>query len=138
VTEGDRSRIRDVTRRDDFWERRVPSDPGYLDQDDDPKWNEWTVAQDGTRQVVKWQPGGDCLFLGARGCALDMEVRPLICRLHPYTYTIEGLDGIAGDCHPEAIPPGKTPFEVIGLTPEDARRWHRMLYVELETKERSE
>jgi Fe-S-cluster containining protein len=137
LTEGDRSRIRVATGRDDFWERRVPGDSRYLDQADDPPWNAWTVASDGTRMVVKLQPGGDCRFLGARGCALAMEVRPLICRLHPYTYTFEGLGGYCGDCHPAAITPGRSPFDVLGITLDDAGRWHHMLYAELEAEARS-
>lgn len=135
VTTGDRLRIAQYTGRRDFWEYRYPVDPAYLQQDDDPNWLRWAFRADGTRPILKRRPNGDCLFLGPRGCRLPMEVRPLVCRLYPYTYTERGLDGVSAGCPPEVVPAGRTILDVLGMRLEDALCWHRILYAELRTKE---
>ncbi len=134
VTEGDKRRIEDWTGGRDFWELRAPEDPVYLQQDDDPNWLAWAFRPDGTRPILKRRPGGDCSFLGAAGCTLPVEVRPLVCRLYPYTYTERGIDGVSNGCPQEVIPPGRTLLEVLDMRREDAERWHRMLYTELRTR----
>lgn len=135
VTPGDQSRIATFSGRRKFWEFAPPNDPDYLDQDDDPNWLAWAFRPDGTRPILKRHPNGDCHFLGRTGCTLPLEVRPLVCRLYPYTYTERGLDGVADDCPREVIPPGKTILQVLDMRQADAIRWHHMLYAELRTKE---
>src|SRR5688572_5187759 len=64
VTPGDVQRIEQHTDRYNFWEFRVPDDPNYADQDDDPAWRDHVFRQDGSRRVLKRQANGDCTFLG--------------------------------------------------------------------------
>jgi Fe-S-cluster containining protein len=135
VTIGDRERIAEHTGLTDFWGYAAPADPSYLDQDDDPNWLRWAFRPDGTRPILKQSAGG-CLFLTPCGCSLPMEVRPLVCRLFPYTYTESGLDGVTDECPKDVIPEGRSLLEALGMCEADALRWHSMLYEELRTKER--
>lgn len=134
VTEGDKRRIADHAGREDFWEDRAPGDPVYLEQDDDPNWLRWAFHPDGTRPVLTRRPDGDCTFLGEAGCTLPLEVRPLVCRLYPFTYTERGIDGVSDGCPREVVPPGRSILDVLGMCRDAAARWHRMLYTELRTK----
>jgi Fe-S-cluster containining protein len=136
VTAGDRHRIGEHTGQTDFWEFRAPPDPTYRDQDGDPNWLKWAFEPDGTRAVLKRPATGNCSFLALGGCALPIEVRPLVCRLYPYTYTQAGVSGVdAYLCPLEVVPPGSTLLKVLDMGLVDAVRWHGMLYSELETKE---
>lgn len=142
VTFGDVARIQGHTGRpDDFTEYRAPVDPSYLDQDeDDPNWLRYTIRSDGTRHVLKRQPGGDCTFLGPQGCILPEEVRPLVCRLYPFMYNEQGLTGSdEGYCPVERVaPPGVTMLTVLGMSPADGERWRSMLYDELRVQQGNE
>jgi len=132
TTAGDVARIEAATGRADFTEYRHAGDPVYLDQDDDPTWRDHVFRGDGTRQVLRKQANGDCLFLGERGCRLDMEVRPLICRLYPFDYTEAGLrTRLARGCPVELLRPGMTLLDELDMGDADARRWHAMLYREV-------
>ena len=131
VTAGDRERIAEATGRSDFWEYRAPADPAYLEQDDDPNWIRWAFRGDGTRPVLRRRPEGDCTFLGPTGCTLGVELRPLVCRLFPYSYTEAGLGAVEDACPAEVIPPGVTILEMLEMKRVDAERWHRQLYAEL-------
>jgi Fe-S-cluster containining protein len=133
VTAGDKQRIADYTGRTDFWEYRAPTDPVYLEQDDDPNWLKWAFRPDGTRPILKRRTAGDCTFLTPRGCSLPMEVRPLVCRIYPYTYTERGIDGVSDGCPDEVVPPGSTILKVLDMRRTDAERWHTRLYTELRT-----
>lgn len=133
VTVGDRQRIAEQTGREDFWEHKAPDNPAYLDQDDDPNWLKWAFRPDGTRPVLKRHSSGDCGFLGPEGCVLSLEIRPIVCRLFPYTYTERGIDGVSDACPKEVIPPGSTILQVLDMRREDADRWHAQLYAELRT-----
>lgn len=142
LTDGDMARIEAHTGRRDFWERCAPADPAYIeDQDDDPNWVRYTVEPDGTRRVLRRGPDG-CGFLGAQGCTLPMEVRPLVCRLYPFSYTESGITGEDADYCPTAalIPPGSglTMLTVLGMSRDDGARWHAMLYSELRARAGSE
>ncbi len=140
VTSGDLARISRHTGlapdEGRFWERRVPVDPEYLDDDaDDPNWKRWTVAPDNTRRVLRKQKNGDCMFLGQRGCILPENVRPIVCRLYPFSYTESGIQGEdAGYCPKRAVAP-EAPDMVtaLGMTLDAAERWHAALYDELRT-----
>ena len=134
VTAGDQERITAFTGSGDFAAYAFPADPAYLAQDDDPNWLLWAFRPDGTRPILRRQPNGDCMFLGAAGCVLPLEVRPLVCRLYPYTYTERGIDGVSNECPPEVIPAGSTILQVLDMRLVDAVRWHEMLYNELRTR----
>jgi Fe-S-cluster containining protein len=134
VTAGDVERIAVHTGQRDFFERRAPADPSYLDADeDDPNWLSYTVAPDGTRRVLRRQENGDCGFLAATGCTLPLATRPLVCRLYPFAYSESGIAGEDSEYCPTAVlaPRGQPMTEVLGITVAEGRVWHRQLYEEL-------
>jgi Fe-S-cluster containining protein len=135
VTEGDIRRINAFSGREDLDEYRTPSDPAYLDQDDDPNWNLYTVKPDGTRHVLKQQPNGDCVMLTETGCVLAVELRPLVCRLHPFQYTEAALEGIDPECPAHTLREGRPILEALGMNEERARKWWSILYRELRGEE---
>lgn len=133
LTQQDVARIEQHVGCSGFFEFRRPHDPVYLNEHDDPIWMEKVFRPDGSRRVLKHQPGGDCVFLGARGCTLPAEVRPLVCRLYPYDYNAAGLKPEpASGCPRDLLAPGQSVFEAVGASAEAARRWHAMLYQELQ------
>lgn len=133
VTPGDVERIEEHTGVRDFFEFRTPDDPIYLEQSDDPTWEHYVFQPDGTRRVLMHQPTGDCLFLGAQGCVLPLETRPLICRIYPYDFNAEGLKPkLARGCPMELLRPGETLLTELGMQRADAERWHRQLYQEIQ------
>ncbi|MFM1873988.1 MAG: hypothetical protein RL398_3410 [Planctomycetota bacterium] len=134
LTEGDVARVGAFVGRTDFFERRAPSDPAYVEPDaDDPDWVSLTVAADGTRRMLRRQPNGDCTFLSAHGCVLPETTRPLVCRLYPYSYTERGIDGVDGEYCPTALlaPDGRSMAEVLDISKATAEAWRRQLYEEL-------
>lgn len=136
VTWGDIDRIQGYTRRDDFHEYRAPVNPDYLDQDDDPAWVRYAIGHDGTRRVLQHRSGGDCVFLGMQGCELPRDLRPLVCRLHPYDYDEGGIaDAPALGCPVHLLLPGRHLLEEMGMDLEEARQWHRQLYAEMRLEE---
>ena len=133
ATPGDVQRIEEHTGQTDFTEFRTPDDTVYLEQDDDPEWREHVFRSDGTRRVLKRREGGDCTFLGEQGCVLPLETRPLICRLYPYDYTAAGLrDELARGCPMELLPEGQGLLQALDIQRQDALRWHRQLYSEIQ------
>src|SRR5438132_1701662 len=108
VTPGDVERIALYTARHDFHEYCAPDHATYEDHDDDPAWRDSVFRPDGTRRVLKKQAGGDCTFLGPRGCTLPLEVRPLVCRIYPFEYDEGGIkdDELAPGCPLELLRPG--------------------------------
>jgi Fe-S-cluster containining protein len=133
VTLGDVGRIADFTGRTDFSEFRAAHNPEYADQDDDPVWRDHVFRADGTRRVLKRQPNGDCTFLGAQGCTMPLETRPLICRLYPFDYTADGIsDELSEGCPLELLPPGQGLLQALDMHREDAERWQKQLYEELQ------
>ncbi len=133
VTDGDVNRISALTNQNDFCEFRTPCDPDYADQDDDPVWQRCVFLPDRSRNVLKRREDGDCVFLGDGGCRLPLEFRPLVCRLHPHTYSADGLaPGFAPDCPVHLLPPGRPLGEAVaGCDPVQAENWRRLLYTEL-------
>jgi Fe-S-cluster containining protein len=132
ITLGDVRRIRDLVGEDGFAEFRVPEDPDYADQSDDPTWAHGVFHADGTRRVLRRQANGDCTFLGPMGCVLPLEVRPLVCRLYPFDYDERGIDiGLAAWCPKSLLAPGETLVGSIGMSREDSELWHRQLYAEI-------
>ncbi len=132
LTRGDVERIRAATGSNGFVELRAPSDPSYLDQDDDPNWNLYTVLPDGRRRVLRLNGSPDCWFLGPNGCTLDPAVKPLLCRLFPVAYTEEGITGIEEECTAKFPERGREQLmHSIGMDLEAAERWRDQLYREL-------
>jgi len=132
LTVGDIKRITEYVSRGDFYEFRFPADPSYLDQDDDPIWGLQTILNDGRRRVLKQKDGRDCLFLDNKGCQLPMLVRPLVCRLHPFTYTSSGLEEVLDQrCLKAHKNPGENLIDALGMTVIQAHTWHQQLYDEI-------
>ena len=134
ITPGDLRRIGAVAGKIQFVEWTRTTDPSYMDQDDDPVWRQHVFGRDGSRRVLKRQANGDCIFLGSRGCHLSMAVRPLLCRLHPFTYTANHIDSEPDTgCPRHLLSAGESVFEAIHTSMELARQWHRQLYEEVIT-----
>ena len=132
VTMNDVKRIAAYTARIDFFEYRLPADPAYLGAENDPLWQHHVFRLDGTRRVLKQQPSGDCIFLTVKGCMLGLDVRPLICRLYPLTYTGGGLETEPdGRCPVKIFCHGQTVFETFDISMQLALRWHMDLYLEM-------
>ncbi|MHB8898020.1 MAG: hypothetical protein ACYC6Y_04675 [Thermoguttaceae bacterium] len=128
----DLRRIREFVGGGGFWEYRVPVNAAYLDSDDDPLWQSRVIRPGNSRRVLKQQVGGDCHFLRSTGCRLPMEVRPLVCRLHPCEYDEQGIwPELSPGCPWFLLAPGRSLHESVGMSPPDARRWHRQLYQEI-------
>lgn len=128
----DIKRIAVHVSRIDFYEYRRPKDLMYLDQEGDPAWGAQTICGDGTRRVLKQNNGQDCLFLGENGCQLSLAVRPLVCRLHPYTYTMGGLAGILDQrCLLGQLGSEEDLIEALGMSFAQAQAWHLQLYNEI-------
>lgn len=132
VTLSDIRRIRRFTGTGEFWEYRVPWNPEYLDVGDDPLWQSRVIRRDNSRRVLKQQVGGDCVFLTSTGCRIPMEVRPLVCRLHPCQYDERGIQpGLSPECPWYLLASDHSPHEAVSMSPADADRWHRLLYQEI-------
>lgn len=137
VTPGDVRRITTHTGKNGFYEFRVPEDPVYLKHDDDPLWKSRVFRPDGTRRVLRREPGGACTFLGELGCRLPADVRPLLCRLYPYDFNErEILPMLARGCPLELVRPGGHLLGELDMRIEDAQAWHRQLYEEIRDEDR--
>jgi len=133
LTMGDVHRISDEIKSGHFFEYRAPADPSYMDQEDDPVWASSVFRSDGSRRVIKQDDRGYCIFLNYRGCRLSLDVRPLICRLHPHMYNYKEIyPFISSDC-PVALlePQEKLENMIEGFDQLRAKLWHRMLYEEI-------
>lgn len=133
VTQGDVERISRYVGASDFYSRRAPEDPSYLEPDpDDPNWLPYTTFPDGTRNLLLRRADG-CTFLGPAGCVLPENVRPLVCRLYPWEFTEAGiLAEDAGYCPVETLAgPNGSMLTVLNMTRPDAEQWRADLYTEL-------
>lgn len=132
VTLGDVGRIANASSATDFTEYRAAADPAYDQTEEDPFWQRHVFRSDGTRRVLRQQPNGDCHFLGTEGCTLALSVRPLICRLYPFDYTVDGLkEQPAGGCPIELLRPQQQLLGVLGMNRSEAERNRAQLYAEL-------
>lgn len=130
LTEGDKVRIATHTGLEDFWEEVLAAGV-YVEHDpDDPAWL-LGFHEDGTRPILKHAEEGRCTFLGERGCSLPMEVRPILCRLHPFLFAEHGFVGLSSGCPSEVVPHGSTLVETLEMEHTTADRWRRLLYLEL-------
>ncbi|MEQ1500612.1 MAG: hypothetical protein ABMB14_00205 [Myxococcota bacterium] len=130
VTEGDKVRIASWISRDGFWADRQPTDPSYRDDGSDPGWS-LAFHPDGSRPTLDRKPNGDCTFLGAAGCVLPLDIRPIVCRLYPFLYDEAGFTGVSDRCPKEVVPPGSTILEVLEMDQSVAAGWRTQLYAEL-------
>jgi uncharacterized protein len=132
ATPGDVERIAAHTGLSDFHEVREAGKASYLEQDDDPAWTQFVFHGGTSRRILKKQENGDCLFLGLHGCRLPLEVRPLICRIYPYSYNEHGIkDELAEGCPLELLRPGQGLIQALDMNRLDAERWHKQLYQEI-------
>lgn len=89
--------------------------------------------------MLKQKNSLDCTFLTEHGCELSMAVRPLVCRLHPYTYDVKGLAVILDPrCLLARQGSGEDLIQAMGMTSSLARDWHRQLYDEISIHEEIE
>ena len=131
VSPGDVRRIAAFTGQTDFFEDRAPDSLIYADQDDDPAWRDNVFQPDGSRRIMRRGTNG-CVFLGAAGCVLPMEVRPLVCRIYPYDYDESGIkDELAPGCPLYLISAGQTLLTELNMNLQDAKRWREQLYDEI-------
>ncbi len=137
VTVGDIERIEHFIGNSDFFEYRIPVDPAYLDQEDDPNWLGYTIRKDGTRRVLKHASRGVCYFLAENGCRLPLDVRPLVCRLYPFSYTERGIAGILSECPEYLLPSEETILDALHMSYDEALPWWDSLYTELRREERN-
>ena len=136
VTMNDVKRIAAFISRIDFFEYRPPVSPAYFGTDNDPLWQQHVFRLDGTRRVLKQQHNGDCIFLTGIGCLLGLDVRPLICRLYPLTYTYAGLETEPdARCPVQRLNSGRTVAEAFGISIQQALSWHMDLYLEMKHPE---
>ncbi|MBN1409217.1 MAG: YkgJ family cysteine cluster protein [Spirochaetales bacterium] len=131
LTPGDIFRISNYTGSVDFFSFEKVGDISYLEQPDDPNWNKYTLRNDGTRRVLIRRENRDCLFLKTNGCELPMDIRPLLCRLHPVLYNEERITGFEKDCPAEILPPGVTLLDSLGMDLETCEKWRTQLYNEI-------
>jgi len=135
ITPVDAARIASFAACNDFAEWRAPENPEYSGQSDDPVWDRYVFRKDRTRRILRRSQDGDCTFLGLAGCLLPEAVRPLVCRLHPFTYTAAGIDPEpSSDCPRHLVPPGISVIDALHMSTEQAALWHRMLYEEILTE----
>lgn len=133
ITRGDCLRIYNFLRHKDFYEYRASSDPAYADQNDDPIWQQYVFRSDGRRRVLKHKQNNDCALLTPAGCALPIEVRPLVCRLFPHVYSAVGIsDGWDPACRAALTTIGDVMENgIAGIRGVEADQWHQLLYNEV-------
>ncbi len=130
LTGHDVERIQDVTGNADFYVYEIP-EPSYANQEDDPIWNVVTQQQDGSRRILKKRSNGDCFFLSPDGCTLNFDVRPLLCKIHPYHFVETELLGIDADCPISRMPNSALVLQKMRMPVSQVEAWRRQLYHEL-------
>jgi len=131
LTEADKIRIQKHFGTNDFWEFRSPVSPEYLEQDDDPNWLGYILKTDGTRLVMKLSNLGNCTLLTSTGCPLPLNIRPLVCRLHPYCFTETELQNIESECPKDLYTSDEDLSLQLGMDKNLAESWRVQLYKEL-------
>ncbi len=132
ISPGDVRRIGAHLKRYDYFDWKPAGDGAYLDQADDPIWQRHVFRPDGRRRVLKHKTDGGCIFLGNQGCQLPEQIRPLVCRLHPFTYTAAGLDpDPSTECPRHLLPASVSVFAALNMSVAQASQWHRLLYEEI-------
>lgn len=131
LTRGDMERITASGARDFHEHVHIP---WAGDAELDPAWRR-TFRPDGLRRVLRHGTGGDCIFLGAEGCALDLATRPLLCRLYPFDYDDNAIKGVHGHrCpYPESA---NAPLllALLGMNRDEAEAWRVQFYREIDAE----
>jgi len=107
------------------------ADPAYMEFGDDPGWLTLTIRPDGKRCVLRRTMDKSCTLLGENGCILPVNVRPLVCRLHPYLYTEAGISGVDPSCPISRQRSWPAVLDQMGMAMHKACKWHALLYCEL-------
>ena len=102
----------------------------------DAEWKEHVLGSS-RRRVLKRGRDGSCHLLGDEGCVLDLETRPLVCRLYPYDYMPEGIQGLHPGCPASKEPHPEKALDEMGMRSDRVGAWHRTLYAELSKARRS-
>ncbi len=135
LTGGDIDRIAAGTGNRDFIRYEEPW--SWCERDaEDPVWMEHVLSCDRRRVVRRWK-NGTCHFLGERGCVLDLETRPLVCRLYPYEYALEGILGLHSGCPASRSIQPERDLEEMGMRSDRVKAWRSALYEELADSRRS-
>lgn len=94
VTSGDIARITAFTGRTDFYslepvaeEHKYSYENPWNCPDSGKIYVKYFFDEEGRRNILKKNDKGGCIFLAQDGCMLPMDVRPIICRLYPYSWT---------------------------------------------------
>ncbi len=133
ITRGDCLRIFNFLQHKQFYEYRACSNPAYAEQNDDLIWQKYVFRADGSRRVLRRKENGDCLLLSSSGCALPLNLRPLVCRLFPHNYSAGGISAEWDSDCPAATMTAAAVMEseIAGISQCDAVMWHQMLYNEV-------
>lgn len=134
VSPGDVRRIASALGRMNFYEFAPPVDPSYLEDNGDPDWMQHVFRQDGSRRVLKRRTDGTCSFLTDSGCGLDMETRPLVCRLYPFDFDAGHVFEGHPDYCPSALFGNHSVCQSLEMSTEEAERWRRQLYDEIHSE----
>jgi len=115
-----------------FYERRFPADYDY-GQDEDPNWDSYTLDSDRKMQLMKKNQHGNCVFLGDAGCKLELEMRPVICRIYPFYYNEEKILELDPYKCPSGIVINDDRWlrENLGVDKTMADQWRAQFYKEL-------
>jgi len=134
LTGGDIARIEAVTGNHDFIRYEMPW--SWCERDaDDTRWQNHVFGCMRHR-VVRRRADKSCCFLGERGCALDLETRPLVCRLYPYEYTPDGIKGLHPGCPASRSVHPEMDLEGMGMISERVAAWYAAFYEELSKSRR--
>ena len=129
LTGGDIERITAFTGNRDYIRYEKPW--SWCDSDaEDPIWQQHVLGC-ARRRVVRRGRDGTCYFLGERGCVLDLETRPLVCRLYPYEYSLDGILGLHPGCPASRSVQPERDLEEMGMRSDRIESWHSTLYREL-------
>ncbi len=129
LTKGDVERIAAAVGHDDFNEYKAI--PKGIDLSTDPVWA-LVFDKNGSRRILRREESGDCSFLGECGCTLSMEARPLLCRLYPFEYDVEGIKGVTANMCPE--PENRNApllLALLNMNRDEAEVWRAMFYQEI-------
>lgn len=129
LTGGDVERISSLTGSRDFYRYEAPWS-WCEDDGEDPIWRDHVLGC-ARRRVVRRKAGGSCHFLGESGCVLDLETRPLVCRLFPYVYMPDGIHGLHTRCPASKSVRPEDDLREMGMQSERVSAWHGTLYAEL-------
>ena len=70
---------------------------------------------------------------------MPLETRPIVCRMYPFDYTEAGIaDELAPGCPLKLLRPDQGLIEALDMNIDDARRWHKQLYEEIQLESNTE